>query len=291
LVILPNPVDHVTDWARQDGLYRANGTQGQRQLYVASNYAYLALPATPSVDDIHVFSLEKSRYYEETVEERCPVCESKIRQYPDDWTLLPCPDCGFHIEGYDSKLDFDTLTDDDIVACVRCKRPLVSGGVKFDDRVYCDACVNQFERIADSGVVVQSRHGKPDAGTHPYVVQYEGSDWVEDDQVAALARGKELAEANEVPGLFVYRRNGSHWTLDGYLDAHPSISSEIRSKRREIRGEDRVQIDTVDRVEAESASVGHDIRADGDVIIADNVIEDAVINRANIGTKGGYNDN
>lgn len=280
----PDPTDHVTERARQDGLFQADGRMRRRELYLGETYVYLAIAAARSTDDVHVLSMKKSAFYGDTIEQRCPVCEESVHRYEDD-RLLPCPHCGLQYELRDEAPDADDLTSaTEPVLCVRCERPVASGGVQFEDRVYCTNCVTLFEEIAEEGVVVRSRHDEPDYDEIPYVIHWDGTAQTAENQIEALARGKEVAERNDVAGLFIYQRRGSHWILDAYLDAHPDLRSKVVSERRKIRGEQRVQMPALNEEKSSSSTATYDIRAGGDVFVAENVVNDAVVNRADIGT-------
>jgi hypothetical protein len=294
-----DPHDHVTERARRDGLYRTR-MDHRRELYKGDNYVYLAFASTPGSEGIHVLSVENREFYGNTVERTCPICERSIRRCdggrPFDGRLLPCHNCGFQYGLDDDGARADSVASTpDPVMCIRCKRPVVSRGVQFEDHVYCTDCVATFERIAEEGVVVRSRHGEDDHDEIPYVVYWDGQAHAEDGQVAALARGTELAATNGVDGLFAYQRTGSRWRLDAYLDAHPDIASRVRERRRKIRGENHAQFDEKpapetqskpERSETSPERKEYDIRAGGDVIIADTAVHDAVVNRADIGDDG-----
>jgi|GEM_PF-2439533 len=294
-----DPHDHVTDRARRDGLYRTR-MDHRRELYKGNDYVYLAFASTPGSEGIHVLSIENGEFYGNTVERTCPICERSIRRYDGgrryDDRLLPCHNCGFQYGlGDDGPSTESVSATPDPVMCICCKRPVVSKGVQFEDHVYCTDCVATFERIAEEGVVVRSRHGEDDHDEIPYVVYWEGQAHAEDNQIAALARGTELAATNGVDGLFAYQRTGSRWRLDAYLDAHPDLASRVQERRRKIRGENRSQFDHRSTVEADrgsrnsdtgSETESYDIRAGGDVIIADTVVNDAVVNRSAVGDDG-----
>jgi ribosomal protein L37AE/L43A len=286
----PDPHSYVTDRARADGLYPATRTAHRRELYVGDNYAYLAFASIHGSESVHVLSIGKDGFYRDTVERTCPVCERSMHRYEGE-QLLPCPSCSFQYGFDDAGPDPDSVSlAPDPVPCTRCKRPVTSKAVQFGAYVYCDDCVETFERTSETGVVVRSRHGDDVYDETPYVVYWDGTAHPEDDQIAALARGSELADENGVDGLFVYQRTGSHWFLDAYLDTHPDIAADVREKRRKLRGEDRVRFDEKPTPEsltrdADSGSEDYDIRAGGDVIIADTAVKDAVINRADIGNE------
>lgn len=286
-----DPHDYVTERARRDGLYRTR-VDHRRELYRGDNYVYLVFASTPGSEGIHVLSVESGEFYGNTVERTCPICERSARRYDgarrSDDRLLPCHNCGFQYGLSDDEPSTESVSSaPDPVMCIRCKRPVVSRGIQFEDHVYCTDCVATFERVAEEGVVVRSRHGEDRYDEIPYVVYWDGSTYTEDDQATALARGTGLADENGVDGLFVYQRTGSHWSLDTYLDAHPDIATQVREKRRKLRGENRVQFDEKPTPESQPRDPGrperYDIRAGGDVIVADTVVSDAVVNRADIG--------
>jgi len=163
--------------------------------------------------------------------------------------------------------------------CIRCEAPITSGGVQFKQRTYCDNCVDTFETVAEQGVVVRSRHGRPDHEEKPYVVRGCGEQYVEHSQIEALARGKEISDSEGVPGLFIYWRRGSHWLLDTYLDEHPSLASKVERERRKIRGQNPVTATEM----SETVDGAIDVRSEGDVIIDSTVVDDSVVNRSSIG--------
>lgn len=167
--------------------------------------------------------------------------------------------------------------------CVRCKTTIESGGVQFKRRTYCDTCVDEFETIAENGVVVRSRHGKSDYDQKPYVVSGGGTQYIEHSQTAALARGQELTETHGCHGLFIYWRNGSHWDLETYLDAHPRIADRVEKERRKIRGQEPITADeTNTRSDTEIT-----IRAERDAIVDSTVVDDSVVNRSSIDGENG----
>jgi hypothetical protein len=138
--------------------------------------------------------------------------------------------------------------------------------------------VNEFETIAENGVVVRSRHGKSDYDQKPYVVSGGGNQYIEHSQTAALARGQELTEKQGCRGLFIYWRHGSHWDLETYLDEHPRIAENVKEERRKIRGQDPITAE-------ETTTPGDtkiNVRAEGDAIVDSTVVDDSVVNRSSI---------
>lgn len=162
--------------------------------------------------------------------------------------------------------------------CVRCKSQIVSGGVKFKRRTYCDQCISVFESIAQDGVVMRSRHGRSDYNRKPYIVTGGGTQFIEHSQTEALARGKELAENLGTRGLFIYWKHGSHWVLDRYLAEHPRIAANVKQERRRIRGQTPIQ--AMDSAGSDDTRI--EIRPEGDAIVDSTVIDDSVVNRSSV---------
>lgn len=106
--------------------------------------------------------------------------------------------------------------------CVRCGTftDLPAEG----DYQYCEDCRERFAEIETNGVVIE----QSDGGYHVYAMSEADIDggW-EDSQVAALARGKHIADDLGVAALFKYEETGSRWVLSEYLRAHPSIRGDV----------------------------------------------------------------
>ena len=165
------------------------------------------------------------------------------------------------------------------VSCIRCETAVSEGGYQFKQRIYCDDCVATFERIAEHGVVVRSRHDQSNFHEKPYIVTDGNHQYVEHSQVEALARGRELADERETQALFIYWKTGSHWELSNYLETHGGIRNDVIREQRKIRG-----AQPIGTQEQESTSAGNhiEIRAEGDAIVDSTVVEDSVVNRSRI---------
>jgi hypothetical protein len=165
------------------------------------------------------------------------------------------------------------------VTCVRCGVTFLDGGYQFEQRIYCEECVAAFERVAEQGVVVRSRHGKPNFHEKPYVVTDGRRQYVEHSQTEALARGRELTEQLDTPGLFIYWETGSHWLLGRYLAEHPDIRRDVIREQRKIRGQRPIGAEQGEQ----SGTEKHvEIRPEGDAIVDSTVIDDSVVNRSSV---------
>lgn len=95
---------------------------------------------------------------------------------------------------------------------------------------YCDGCLDEFNAVREHGVVVEQNRSSGDY--HVYVTadsdQHDGG--VESSQVDGLARGKKLADELNLDALFEYKKSGSVWLLDEYLQSHPSIRTDVRQR-------------------------------------------------------------
>lgn len=99
---------------------------------------------------------------------------------------------------------------------------------------YCRSCLDLFDAVRDSGVVVYWRNNE--AGTQPpgYCVRSPSGDKMCGGQTEALAAAKDAMETYDVRGLFRYRDTGSRWLVDEYLDSHPGIAADVRRERMTI---------------------------------------------------------
>lgn len=95
---------------------------------------------------------------------------------------------------------------------------------------YCDDCLAEFDEIRNDGVIVQQEQGR--AGYQVFATarrsDHEGG--FESDQIAALARGKHLAEKIGCRAIFEYKASGSTWILEEYLQYHPDIRRDVRNR-------------------------------------------------------------
>lgn len=222
----------------------------------------------------------------DTIHVLCPWCSEKIteweRYYPggnsDSWAAdhVNCPNCDYTYEIPDDVPGVPDYNSGADINCTRCKSLINSGGVEFKSRQYCDDCVRVFEQIAESGVVVRSRHGHSNFHEKPYVVTGDGGQYIEHSQTEALARGKELAEELGTRGLFIYWKRGSHWVLQTYLEEHPRMASDVEEERRQLRGRTPI------KKQRDGNQSNLNIRAEGDAIVNSTVVEDAVVNRSTI---------
>lgn len=92
---------------------------------------------------------------------------------------------------------------------------------------YCDSCQSKFEEVCQNGVVIQQ--SKPN-GDYNIFVASENEDYqggTESSQVDALARAKHLSDKLRMEALFQYKKSGSRWMLEEYLQAHPSIRRDV----------------------------------------------------------------
>lgn len=105
---------------------------------------------------------------------------------------------------------------------------------------YCDDCQDQFDRARQNGITARSRHGNREFREYPYEVSIapQHTDKLDaligqksttpQSQTEALAICKRVMDRYDIPGLFLYQKTGSVWLIDEYLQAHPSISQDIR---------------------------------------------------------------
>lgn len=94
---------------------------------------------------------------------------------------------------------------------------------------YCDDCHEVFDEIRREGIVVQQAGS---GGYEVYVTKdsdkYDGG--TEKRQADALARAKYLENELNTGALFEYRKTGSQWALNEYLQEHPSIRRDVMSR-------------------------------------------------------------
>jgi hypothetical protein len=98
---------------------------------------------------------------------------------------------------------------------------------------YCDACLDEFAEIESNGVVVEGGAGDE---YHVIVTARDASldGGQELSQVNALARGKYIADENDLPALFKYQPSSSRWVLEEYLEAHPGIRQDVHERIRRV---------------------------------------------------------
>ncbi|OYR84689.1 hypothetical protein DJ71_08595 [Halorubrum sp. E3] len=98
-----DPPDWIVESATADGVDRSAGFDADREVYQGDNYVYLAVSSVHG-RDIHVFSQQKSEYYETTSEEGvCPNCQEYVRRYDDD-DYLTCHRCGWQYKPLKERL-------------------------------------------------------------------------------------------------------------------------------------------------------------------------------------------
>lgn len=99
---------------------------------------------------------------------------------------------------------------------------------------YCDDCLDTFDEIEQSGVIVEQ--DEPGGDYHIVVTGHETSldGGTELSQHEALARAKYISDEENVPALFEYERTGSRWILDEYLQEHPSIRQDVHDRLRRV---------------------------------------------------------
>ncbi|WP_218055035.1 hypothetical protein, partial [Haloparvum sedimenti] len=89
--------------ATADGVDQSAGFDADREVYQGDNYVYLAVSSVHG-RDIHVFSQQKSEYYETTSEEGvCSNCQAYVRRYDED-DYLTCHRCGWQYKPLKERL-------------------------------------------------------------------------------------------------------------------------------------------------------------------------------------------
>lgn len=99
---------------------------------------------------------------------------------------------------------------------------------------YCDDCLDRFAEIESNGVIVEEDSS---SGEYHIIVTARESSMEggsEESQVNALARGKYIADENNLPALFKYETSGSRWLLNEYLQAHPDIRQDVHNRLRRV---------------------------------------------------------
>ena len=95
---------------------------------------------------------------------------------------------------------------------------------------YCDSCVDHFQQIRNSGVIVRLIDDRGNYEVSVTVPGQEGDGGREGSQVEGLARGKMIADELGVDAIFEYKDTGSQWDLEAYLNAHPSVRSSVYNR-------------------------------------------------------------
>lgn len=95
---------------------------------------------------------------------------------------------------------------------------------------YCDDCQERFERIERNGVVVQQTQSDDNYVVTVNTPHTDLEGGTESNHVDALARGKHLSERIGCDALYVYSRNGSKWTIEKFLQEHPSTRARVISR-------------------------------------------------------------
>lgn len=109
------------------------------------------------------------------------------------------------------------------------------GGPPDSHYAYCDECLDLFEQIRGEGVWVRWRNNN--ANTLPagyYVWDPVDGERHASSQTEALAEAQDAMENHGLPGLFEYRKSGSRWLVEDYLDAHPKIAHDVARERRTV---------------------------------------------------------
>jgi len=119
--------------------------------------------------------------------------------------------------------------------CVRCGA--FTDNPADGDYHYCDDCLDRFAEIEQSGVVVEQDEVGGDY--HVIVTNRDASldGGTEYSQTEALARGKYIAEECDLDAVFKYKRTGSIWILDEYLEAHPELRQKVHERLRRVPDE------------------------------------------------------
>ncbi|WP_336327611.1 hypothetical protein [Halovenus sp. HT40] len=112
---------------------------------------------------------------------------------------------------------------------------------------YCEGCQEEFQEVEKSGIIVED---DTDGDVHVIVTAHdeEFDGGTENSQVDGIARGKYIAEETDLPAMFKYRKTGSMWMLDEYLEAHPDIRKRVH--QRLSRVPDKSEDGLLDRVRA-----------------------------------------
>lgn len=111
--------------------------------------------------------------------------------------------------------------------CARCR-------ARTDDETrgeyrYCEDCRDHFSAIERAGVVVEDRAGG-DVGVLVTASETTMDGCIEKHRVEALARGKQIADVEELDALFVVEQSGARWELEAYLDAHPDVRQDVERR-------------------------------------------------------------
>jgi len=118
--------------------------------------------------------------------------------------------------------------------CVRCGA--FTDNPTDGDYHYCDNCRDRFAEIEANGVIVEQD------GDGQYQVIVTAADATHDggtelSQTDALARGKYIADESGLEAIFKYKRTGSRWLLEEYLQEHPSIRQDVHERLRRVPDE------------------------------------------------------
>lgn len=94
---------------------------------------------------------------------------------------------------------------------------------------YCEDCRETFQQVEERGIIVEH---ETDGDVHVIVTAHdeEFDGGTETSQVDGLARGKYIAEETGLSAMFKYRRSGSLWMLDEYLQEHPDIRKRVHQR-------------------------------------------------------------
>lgn len=116
--------------------------------------------------------------------------------------------------------------------CVRCGA--FTDNPADGDYHYCDNCLDQFSEIEQSGVIMEQ--AEPGNDYHVIATNHDAAveGGAEYSQTEALARGKYIADEYNLDAIFKYKRTGSIWILDEYLEAHPEIRQEVQERLRRV---------------------------------------------------------
>jgi hypothetical protein len=103
---------------------------------------------------------------------------------------------------------------------------------------YCESCRDEFQNVEKSGVIVEQ---DTDGDVHVIVTAHEEEfdGGTESSQVDGIARGKYIADEADLPAMFKYRRTGSMWILDEYLNEHPDIRKQVHQRLSRVPEESR----------------------------------------------------
>ncbi|MFC4247231.1 hypothetical protein ACFOZ7_09510 [Natribaculum luteum] len=99
---------------------------------------------------------------------------------------------------------------------------------------YCDVCLDRFAAIEANGVVIEQSDEQDGYQILVTAPDSEYNGGTEPSQTEALARGKYIADNENVDAVFKYSHTGSIWELDEFLKEHPDIRQDVHERLRRV---------------------------------------------------------